>query len=132
MAEQISPQSNLIACKKTWPQARLRPADRKRNVLMREMMRSLMWRFGMQKEIATRSSARAAERQHHAGHRPVFDSVVPEERGFSMHGHSIMGVDLPTGEVHSSALSYYGFRNSNSQLDAAYMAFDHVKRLCAS
>ena len=45
-----------------------------------------------------------------------------------MHGHSIMGVDLPTGEVQAAPPPYYGFRNSNSQLDAAYMAFDHVKR----
>ena len=134
MAEQIFPtKGNLIACKKNMELAKLGfdLLDRKRNVLMREMMKLIDVAAGMQKEIGD-TFQRAYRALQNANITQSLDSVVPEERGFSMHGHSIMGVDLPTGEVHTAQpFPYYGFRNSNSQLDAAYMAFDHVKRLCA-
>lgn len=138
MAEQIFPtKGNLIACKKNLELAKLGfdLLDRKRNVLMREMMKLIDVAAGMQKEIGdTFQQAYRAQQNANItlGIDQSLDSVVPEERGFSMHSHSIMGVDLPTGEVHTAQpFPYYGFRNSNSQLDAAYMAFDHVKRLCA-
>jgi vacuolar-type H+-ATPase subunit D/Vma8 len=138
VAEQIFPtKGNLIACKKNMELAKLGfdLLDRKRNVLMREMMKLIDVAAGMQKEIGDtfQRAYRALQNANITlGIDQSLDSVVPEERGFSMHGHSIMGVDLPTGEVHTAQpFPYYGFRNSNSQLDAAYMAFDHVKRLCA-
>ena len=135
MAEQIFPtKGNLIACKKNM-ELGFDLLDRKRNVLMREMMKLIDVAAGMQKEIGDtfQRAYRALQNANITlGIDQSLDSVVPEERGFSMHGHSIMGVDLPTGEVHTAQpFPYYGFRNSNSQLDAAYMAFDHVKRLCA-
>ena len=138
MAEQIFPtKGNLIACKKNLTLAKLGfdLLDRKRNVLMREMMKLIDVAADMQKEIGDtfQRAYRALQNANITlGIDQSLDSVVPEERGFSMHGHSIMGVDLPTGEVQAAPpFPYYGFRNSNSQLDAAYMAFDHVKRLCA-
>ena len=96
MAEQIfSTKGNLIACKKNLELAKLGfdLLDRKRNVLMREMMKLIDVAADMQKRLATPSSGptRAAKRQYHAGHRPSLDSVVPEERGFPCTGTASWG-----------------------------------------
>ena len=68
--------------------------DRKRNVLMREMMKLIDVAAGMQKEIGDtfQRAYRALQNANITlGIDQSLDSVVPEERGFSMHGHSIMG-----------------------------------------
>ena len=108
MAEQIFPtKGNLIACKKNLELAKLGfdLLDRKRNVLMREMMKLIDVAADMQKEIGDtfQRAYRALQNANITlGIDQSLDSVVPEERGFSMHGHSIMGVDLPTGEVQAA------------------------------
>ena len=125
MAEQIFPtKGNLIACKKNLTLAKLGfdLLDRKRNVLMREMMKLIDEAAGMQRAIGD-TFIKAYK---------ALEGAVPEEKGFSVTGHSIMGVDLPTGHLASRPLyPYYGFSGSNAQLDYAYVCFDKVKQLCA-
>ena len=133
MAEQIFPtKGNLIACKKNIALAKLGfdLLDRKRNVLMREMMRLIDQAAAMQREIGdtfTRAYAALEKANISLG----IDRQL-EEKGFSVTSHSIMGVDLPTGHLECPLpYPYYGFHATSAQLDDAYLCFDRVKRLCA-
>ena len=138
MAEQIFPtKGNLIACQKNLSLAKLGfdLLDRKRNVLMREMMKMIDTAGQMQKEIGD-TFTRAYEALQAAnitlGIDRSLESTVREERGFSVTSHSIMGVDLPSGHLASLPLfPYYGFSGTNAQLDYAFVCFDRVKALCA-
>ena len=138
MAPQIFPtKGNLIACKKNLSLAKLGfdLLDRKRNVLMREMMKLIDEAAAMQTEIGD-TFTRAYEALQRAnialGIDRQLESPVTEEKGFSVTGHSIMGVDLPRGHLDSPPPHpYYGFWGTSSQLDYAYLCFDRVKRLCA-
>ena len=135
MAEQIFPtKGNLIACKKNLTLAKLGfdLLDRKRNVLMREMMKLIDEAAGMQRAIGDTfiKAYKALESANITlGIEHALEGAVPEEKGFSVTGHSIMGVDLPTGHLASRPLyPYYGFSGSNAQLDYAYVCFDKVKQ----
>lgn len=102
MAEQIFPtKGNLIACKKNLTLAKLGfdLLDRKRNVLMREMMKLIDEAAGMQRAIGDTfiKAYKALESANITlGIEHALEGAVPEEKGFSVTGHSIMGVDLPT------------------------------------
>ena len=138
MAEQIFPtKGNLIACKKNLTLAKLGfdLLDRKRNVLMREMMKMIDQASAMQKEIGdTFIKAYAALQNANItlGIERALDDFIPEETGFSMSSHSIMGVDLPNTDLTvTPQRPYYGFQDTNAQLDYAYLCFNRVKELCA-
>ena len=138
MAEQIFPtKGNLIACKKNLSLAKLGfdLLDRKRNVLMREMMKCIDEAAAIQKEIGdTFVKAYAALQSANItlGIERVLDDLVPEETGFSYSSHSIMGVELPTSKLDVRPnYPYYGFLDSNAHLDYAYVCFRRVKELTA-
>ncbi len=138
MAEQIFPtKGNLIACKKNLSLAKLGfdLLDRKRNVLMREMMKMIDEAGTVQREIGntfTKAYAALQSANITLGIEKALEGNRPEETGFSISGHSIMGVDLPTTSLTTSApVPYYGFSGTNAQLDYAYVSFSRVKELCA-
>ncbi|MEG0146438.1 MAG: V-type ATP synthase subunit D, partial [Clostridia bacterium] len=138
MEEQIVPtKGNLIACKKNLSLAKLGfdLLDRKRNVLMREMMKMIDQASTLQKEIGstfTKAYAALQNANITLGITRSLDEFVPVEDGFTMSSHSIMGVDLPTTDLTITPLHpYYGFGDTNSQLDYAYVCFDRVKQMCA-
>lgn len=138
MAEQVFPtKGNLIASKKSLSLAKLGfdLLDRKRNVLMREMMKRIDEASAMQKEIGdTFAEAYTALQSANItlGIERALDNFIPEETGFSISSHSIMGVDLPSTELAETPLyPYFGFTDTNAHLDYAYVSFNHVKRLCA-
>lgn len=138
MAEQIFPtKGNLIACKKNLTLAKLGfdLLDRKRNVLMREMMKLIDAAGAMQREIGdtfTKAYKALESANITLGIDFSLESVTAVENGFSVTSHSIMGVDLPQGHLDSPVpYPYYGFAGTNGQLDYAYLCFDRVKRLCA-
>lgn len=138
MAEQIFPtKGNLIACKKNLALAKLGfdLLDRKRNVLMREMMKLIDEAAAMQREIGdTFTEAYSALQNANItlGIDRSLEDVKTEENGFSYSTHSVMGVELPTTSLKTSdPYPYYGFRETNAQLDYAYVCFDRVKRICA-
>ena len=138
MAEQIFPtKGNLIACKKNLTLAKLGfdLLDRKRNVLMREMMKLIDVAADMQRQIGN-TFTQAYEALQNAnvslGIERMLEGAVPEEKGFSTTSHGIMGVDLPMGHLDAAPIyPYYGFLGTSAQLDFAYVCFDNVKTLCA-
>ncbi len=138
MAQQIFPtKGNLIACKKNLSLAKLGfdLIDKKRNILMREMMRLIDEASGLQREIGdTYNKAYQALQNANItlGIQHSLENFVQEENGFSMTSHSVMGVDLPKTSLKSGVLlPYYGFGTTNMQLDSAYISFDKVKQMCA-
>lgn len=139
MAEQIFPtKGNLLACKKNLALAKLGfdLLDRKRNVLMREMMKLIDEASQMQREIGDTFSIAYGALQNAnitLGIARALSDVVPEETGFSISSHSIMGVDLPSTQLDTTTplAPYYGFVDTNSHLDYACSCFDHVKLLCS-
>lgn len=138
MAEQVFPtKGNLISCKKSLSLAKLGfdLLDRKRNVLMREMMKLIDEAAKVQKEIGD-TFIKAYQALQDAnitlGIEKALEGARVEEVGLSVNSHSIMGVDLPSMELHTAPpYPYYGFAGTNAQLDYAYMCFYRVKVLCA-
>lgn len=109
--------------------------DRKRNVLMREMMRLIDQAAQLQRDIGDTFS-RAYQSLQMAnvtmGIESTLENYTPEETGFEMQNRSVMGVDLPTTELQSGQpRPFYGFWGSNAYLDATYINFDQVKALSA-
>ena len=90
MAEQIFPtKGNLIACKKNLTLAKLGfdLLDRKRNVLMREMMKLIDEAAGMQRAIGDTfiKAYKALESANITlGIEHALEGAVPEEKGFSV------------------------------------------------
>ncbi|MEG1103705.1 MAG: V-type ATP synthase subunit D [Oscillospiraceae bacterium] len=139
MAEQIFPtKGNLIICKKSLSLASLGfdLLDRKRNVLMREMMQRIDEASALQRDIGDAFS-RAYKALESAnvtlGIDKTLEGFMPEENGFSMSSRSVMGVELPTTsfETTSPPRPLYGFFGTNMQLDYATVCFANVKELCA-
>jgi len=138
MAEQIFPtKGNLINTKKSLRLARLgyELLDRKRNVLIRELMTMV----GTVKKIRgsiekTYIDAYAALQEANitmgvieniAHSMPVEDSVQVTYR-------SVMGCELPQVTIKERVLTPdYGFAETNSQLDYAVICFGKVKQMTA-
>lgn len=139
MAEQIFPtKGNLLALKKNLSLAKLGfdLLDRKRNVLMREMMQRIDAAAALQQDIGDAFS-RAYKALEHAnvtmGINKTLEVYAPEEDGFSLTSRSVMGVELPTTDfvTTSPPLPLYGFYHTNIELDYATVCFAKVKELCA-
>ncbi|MEG0616019.1 MAG: V-type ATP synthase subunit D [Oscillospiraceae bacterium] len=139
MAEQIFPtKGNLIACKKNLSLAKLGfdLLDRKRNVLMREMMQRIDEASALQVDIGDAFSRayKALERANVTlGINKTLEGYAPEENGFTVTSRSVMGVELPTTSFKTTSppRPLYGFLNTNIELDYATVCFAKVKELCA-
>ena len=138
MSEAVFPtKSNLMAFKKNLDLARLGfdLLDRKRNVLMREMMRLIDEAADLQRSIGTTFEDAYAALQRANVTLGIENNVITfaqEENGLHLESRSVMGVDLPTVTLDDSTLRpYYGFGETNDQLDEAYISFEKVKRLTA-
>ncbi|MBC8545607.1 V-type ATP synthase subunit D [Clostridiaceae bacterium NSJ-31] len=136
MAEQVFPtKGNLIATKKTLSLSTMGfdLMDRKRNILIREMMLLIDKSKMLRREIDG-----TYERAYLALQRAnitlgVIDNIagaVPVDSGVKIHFRSVMGVDIPVVEYHDEEPRIaYGFLDTNSQLDYAYQCFHEVKRM---
>ncbi len=138
MPVQISPtKANLLAIKKNLALAKtgFDLLDRKRNVLMREMMKLIDQAAALQRDIGdTFSSAYLSLQMTNVtlGIDTTIDYRTEEEDGFSMTSRSVMGIELPNTRLDADKpFPYYGFRRSNAYLDATYIQFDRVKELAA-
>ncbi|NLW78115.1 MAG: V-type ATP synthase subunit D [Ruminococcaceae bacterium] len=138
MAEQMSPtKANLMAAKKNLELAKngFDLLDRKRNVLMREMMRLIDQAVILQRDIGdTFSRAYNALQMANVtmGVEGTLGTYTPEETGLQITSRSVMGVDLPsTSLATSQPRPFYGFWGSNAYLDSSYILFDRVKELAA-
>nr|WP_317413309.1 V-type ATP synthase subunit D [uncultured Solibaculum sp.] len=138
MNQQISPtKGNLMDTKRSLAQAKLgfELLDRKRNILIREVMLMIDKAKSIQERIdMTYAEAYLALQQANIslGICDEIASTVPVENGLEIQYRSVMGVEIPMVHLESTIPKvYYGFESSNSLLDEAYFKFDAVKKLTA-
>ena len=137
MAQQVFPtKSNLMATKRSLALATqgYDLMDRKRNILVREMMQLIDRAAGIQDRISA-AYAEAYEALKKAnimlGSVGGYAAGVPVERGVQMSTRSVMGVELPTLRLNTTSPMglYYDLESTNGTLDVAYLKFNEVKTL---
>lgn len=138
MAETIFPtKGNLIATKRSRALAKLGYdlLDRKRNILIREMMNLIDTANKVQSQIDSTYSQAYLALQKANITLGIIDTVanaVPVETGVNISFRSVMGVEIPQVTLEDNQPQvYYGFTSTNSMLDEAFICFYHVKQLTA-
>lgn len=107
--------------------------DRKRNVLIREMMQ-LVDKVKMLRDEITQSYATAYYLLQQAN---VSTGIISDiaasvhvETGVHVTYRSVMGVEVPSVSIEPSETKMeYGFEGTNSRVDEAYLQFHRVKEL---
>lgn len=136
MSSKVFPtKNNLMATKKSLELAKLGYdlMDRKRNILIREIMTMTDKASTIQQDINT-SYAKAyyalEQAQISIGNCSAFAECVPIENGLQMTVRSVMGVELPQISLEEKKPGFfYGLNSTNSLLDEAYLSFEEAKRL---
>ena len=134
---QIAPtKGNLMATRKSLELSELGYdlLDRKRNILMREMMRLIDRATDVQTRIYTTfEEAYAALQKANLTMGFYDDSMLntPVENGLEIDTRSVMGVELPTVHLHSESVADYPFTQTNSLFDRACQRFQEAKVLLA-
>ena len=132
MAQQVFPtKSNLMATKRSLALAAqgYDLMDRKRNILVREMMQLIDRAAGIQDRISA-AYAEAYEALKKAnimlGSVGGYAAGVPVERGVQLSTRSVMGVELPTLKLNTTSPLglYYDLESTNGTLDVAYLKFN--------
>jgi V/A-type H+-transporting ATPase subunit D len=140
LAEQVFPtKGNLMNAKKFLGISKLgyELLDRKRNILIREMLQMIETAKSIRGEIeGTYQNAYNALQDANItlGTIDVDDIAksVPLESGISITYRSVMGVELPKINLkENNHKVYYGFYMTNSELDLAYISFYKVKEMTA-
>lgn len=134
----VPTKGNLMAAKKSLELSSTgyELLDRKRNILIREMMSMIDAAAQLQSEInSTYSEAYAALQRANItlGSCDDLASTIPIDNTLKISFRSVMGVELPTvtlGEDGGKRMCF-GLAASNSMLDEAYLKFQRVKRLTA-
>lgn len=138
MAEQVFPtKGNLIKAKRSLHQAKqgYELMDRKRNVLIREMVslidKSKLIRGNI--EQTYRNAYLALQKANITmGSVSTLSQFVPEENGLQISFRSVMGVELPTVDLPKKPIEpMYDFSETNTYLDWAYISFNETKYLTA-
>jgi len=128
---------NLMAVKRSLSLARLGYdlMDKKRNILIREMMDLIDTAAKVQGQINdTYAHAYAALQRANITLGIIGDIAkdVPIEDGINITFRSVMGVEIPIVTLEDNPPKpTYSFTSTNSMLDEAYLSFYHVKRLTA-
>ena len=126
---------NLLATKKSLELARVGYdlLDRKRNVLIREMMLLMDKVKLLRNEITDSYTLGYFLLQQANISTGVINDIatsVTEENTIKMTYRSVMGIELPSLSFDDSVLKLeYGFTESNSRVDEAYVEFHKIKRL---
>ena len=137
MAQQVFPtKSNLMATKRSLALATqgYDLMDRKRNILVREMMQLIDRAAGIQDRISA-AYAEAYDALQKAnimlGSVGEYAGGVPVEYGLRLSTRSVMGVELPTLSLQTTSPLgiYYDLESTNGTLDVAYLKFNEVKTL---
>ena len=138
MAEQVFPtKGNLINTKKSLDLARVgfELLDRKRNIIVREMMALIDRAASIQSRIDDGyAKAYLALQRANVAHGICADiaAAVPVENGLSLSSRSVMGVEIPIVKLDPQPVELnYGFVSSSALVDEAYIRFDEVKKLTA-
>lgn len=109
--------------------------DKKRNILIRELMELIDKADSIQKDILTtyETAYRALEAANiEMGINYVMESAssVPVDESVTIKSRSIMGVEIPHIDYDNSGISpTYSFYGSSLNLDKARVAFEKVKEL---
>ena len=139
MAEQqvFATKGNLILYKKALKLAALgyELLDRKRNILIRELM-SLVDKAGELRgsiEDTYKEAYSALQLANISmGLVTPYANCIPVETGVEISTRSVMGVELPKVTLKERPLKVtYGFSQTDSQLDRAYLDFEKVKQTTA-
>ncbi len=136
MAQQIFPtKGNLMAAKKSLGFSKMgyELMDRKRNILIREMMLLIDKVKALREEI-DKTFAQAYQALQTAnvslGVIEELASAVPVEDGITVNYRSVMGVEIPEVKLEERPMRlYYSLYGTNSRLDDAYFCFARVKQL---
>lgn len=136
MANQVFPtKGNLMATKKSLALANLGYdlMDKKRNVLIKEMM-SLLDDVKVIRDEITDAYEKAyyalQEANMSVGIITDIVEAVPIDEGISISYRSVMGVEIPKVTYEKKPIRLgYGFERANSKVDYAYMCFYRVKEL---
>ncbi len=133
----VPTKGNLIIAKNTLKLSRTgyELLDKKRNILIREMMDLIDAAKAIQDEIAETFAA-AYDALQRANIELGITNVqrigyaAPIENGITIKLRSVMGVTIPIVELsESEPVPVYGFANTSSTLDEAYIKFRDVKLL---
>lgn len=138
MSNQVVPtKGNLLATKKSLELARtgFELLDRKRNILIREMMAMIDRANDIQGKIdKTYEEAYAALQIANItlGICGELSKTVPVDNNLNVAYRSVMGVEIPMVSLeHTSVPIPFGLHSTNSLLDNAYLKFNDVKTLTA-
>lgn len=109
--------------------------DRKRNIIVREMMLLIDRAADIQSKIDTcYAEAYQALQRANVAHGICEDIAqsVPVENGLSLSSRSVMGVEIPLVSLDAEPVELsYGFMDTSALVDEAYIKFDQVKKLTA-
>ena len=139
MAVQAVPtKGNLMATKKSLALAKngFELLDKKRNILIREMMMLIDKASEIQDKIDStyHKAYKALEVANITlGFCDEISKSVPEETSLKLSYRSVMGVEIPivTIDENSNNGIYFSISNTNSSLDEDYLRFHEVKELTA-
>ena len=136
MAEQVFPtKGNLLNMQKSLALAQLgyELLDKKRNILIRELMQMVDTAKELRESIGvTYIEAYSALQMANITHGVVENIAegMPVENMVSVSYRSVMGCELPKLSVEKKKLSLdYGFMNTDSNVDKAYISFVKVKEM---
>ena len=136
MAEQVFPtKGNLLNMQKSLALAQLgyELLDKKRNILIRELMQMVDTAKELRESIGvTYIEAYSALQMANITHGVVENIAegMPGENTVSVSYRSVMGCELPKLSVEKKKLSLdYGFMNTDSNVDKAYISFVKVKEM---
>lgn len=135
MAQVFPTKANLMATQKSLDLAKLgyELMDRKRNILVREMMQLISEAKEVEANInAVYDKAYSFLKLANItlGVCGNFARTIPVDNGLSLDFRSVMGVEIPKISLESSKLMpYFGFNSTNSHLDEAYINFNEAKKM---
>ncbi len=137
MAEQIFPtKGNLIKAKRQLAQAQLGYdlMDRKRNILIREMVSLTDKAKELRASIddTYRTAYKALQRANISmGVVSEISRTIPVENSLKLSVRSVMGVELPeiSADIEPATEIPYALTRTNSSFDNAYLCFNKVKEL---
>lgn len=138
MADQIFPtKGNLLNIKKSLSLAKVgyELLDRKRNVLIRELMMMVDAAKALRGSISDTYKDAYAALQRANITMGVISRVaegMPIENSVSVSYRSVMGCELPKVTLENSVNALtYGFENTDGNVDVAYISFNRVKQMTA-
>ncbi|MCI6388209.1 MAG: V-type ATP synthase subunit D [Ruminococcus sp.] len=135
MAQIFPTKANLMATQKSLSLAKLgyELMDRKRNILVREMMQLVDEAKEVEStinEAYKKAYASLQKANITLGRCSDYARTVPLDETLKVDYKSVMGVEIPQITLGEQDMkNYYGFDTTNSYLDEAYFNFNEAKKL---